>query len=294
MSKTPNRIISIEIKQSGILLITSKGVAGIYETPCFLLEIYEKLQNRYVFGKPDNEFFNFEDPKGAWTLLDDFFHKTDFLNNVSLKEFEEYRSRYNIALEFKKGEIIQEHDVPLSEIDVLTFKRFSNELDEWRIFDKESFDNAIFRPDVFRYYSCRTMIDFVFSLIHYYIFNGYKIRLCSHCGKLFATQNLKEKYCTRKSPFPEYEKYSCKQAIKPIKDMLEKKRHSEDERLRLRAKEYGVSSKYNEIWNNFAKTASDYKKQIKHGASIELLTEYKNFLFDSENVRPKYARIKDW
>ena len=77
-------------------------------------------------------------------------------------------------------------------------------------------------------------------------------------------------------------------------DMLDKKRISEYERLRARAGEYGVSSSHYQFFTDFCSTCDNYKAGLKSGASVELLQEYKAFLFDSENVRPKYERIKNW
>ncbi len=294
MERDKDQIISLEIDDDKVILFTRNGLAGPYYTDSFLLEIYEKLKNRYEFGQPENEFFGYEDPEGAWVLLNDFLQKTNFLENVSLSDYEEYRSRYDIGLDFKKGETIRQYDIPISIDNQITLKRFAKELDEWRIFNKDEVDSSVFNPNIFRYYSCGKMIDFVFALIHYFVFNGYKIRKCAHCGKLFAVKSLKEKYCSRSSPFDGYGQYTCRKAVKAIKDMLDKKRKSENSRLKKRAEEYGRQSKHYKNWREFADTADDYKEKIKSGASVELLQEYKNFLFDSENVRPKYQRIKNW
>lgn len=287
-------ILSLEICDDGVVLFGDKKCYGTYSMTLFLCEIYEKLRNRFEYGIDEDEFFNYQDPQGAWQLLKDYFEKTDYLRNATLKDFEEYRSRYGISLEFKKGIIVEEKDLNRTPIEIAAFMRFSKELDPWRKFDKDSVDNSLFDPDVFRYYSCRTMIDFVFSLVHYCVFNGYKIAECSHCGHLFARTTDKEKYCTRGSPFPGYESYNCKKAVKAIKDMLEAKRRSEYERLRKKAVEYGVSSKHNAVYNDFCSVCGDYKKQLRQGASVELLQRYMSYLFDSENVRPKYQRIKNW
>lgn len=68
----------------------------------------------------------------------------------------------------------------------------------------------------------------------------------------------------------------------------------EYDRLRKRANEYGVNSKHEKIWIDFCSMCDEYKHQIKKGASVELLVEYQSFLYDNDNLRPKYARIKDW
>ena len=294
MSGELERVVNMEVESDGILLISTQNVYGPYQTTLFLCEIYEKLKNRYENGADENEFFNYQDPHGAWTLLDDYFKKTDYLRKANLREFEEYRSRYSVALEFKKGESAEIYKIFKTPGEVAAIKRFSKELDPWRKFDKESVDNTEFIPDVFHYDSCRTMIDFTFALVHYFVFNGYKITKCAHCGHLFATKNLKEKYCSHNSPFIGYESYSCKNAVKAIKDMLEKKRVAEYERLRKKVEEYGVASQHSKVFNDFCVSCNEYKTRLKNGASCELLQEYKAFLFDSNGVRPKYERIKNW
>lgn len=293
MSNEEEKIVKTEIDETDVVLFTTRGFAGPYSTSLFLCEIYEKLNNRFVHDLPENEFFNYTDPKGAWTLLTDFFEKSNYLYNTTLKDFEEYRSRYDVSLDYKRGVNSDKYKAASSFSMFLAFNRFERELDKWRILDKESIDSSEYNPNVFRYYSCKTMIDFVFGLVHYYVFNEYRIVKCKHCGKLFAT-NQKEDYCSRKSPFAGYEDRTCKKAVKAIKDMLEKRRKSEYERLRLRANEYGVNSNHYTQFNTFNNICNEYKGKIKKGASVELLEEYRTFLYDSAGTRPKYERIKNW
>lgn len=148
--------------------------------------------------------------------------------------------------------------------------------------------------DSMRYEGLKTVTQVMIASLYYYAYHDYKLIRCKHCGKWFATKNLIEKYCTRNSPFAGYESYSCKNAVKTIKDMLDKKRISEYERLRVKAAEYGANSRHNQVFNDFCVSCGSYKAALKKGASVELLQEYKEFLFDSANVRPKYGRIKNW
>lgn len=148
--------------------------------------------------------------------------------------------------------------------------------------------------DSMRFENLKSATQVSIAILYFYAFNDYRLVRCKHCGKWFATKNLKEKYCTRNSSFAGYESYSCKNAVKTIKDMLEKKRISEYERLRLKAVEYGANSRHNQIFNDFCVSCGDYKAALKKGASVKLLQDYKAFLFDSANVRPKYERIKNW
>ncbi len=153
-----------------------------------------------------------------------------------------------------------------------------------------SIDNKT--DDVLYCYESKDIKDVIFANIQFALENGYKLVRCKHCGKWFFAKTLKEVYCTRKSPYPEYERYTCKEAVKKIKDKLEKKRISEYERLRLKANEYGVNSNHYTIWLDFCNKCTDYKERLKNNSSIELLQEYERYLFDSKNVRKKYERIK--
>lgn len=146
----------------------------------------------------------------------------------------------------------------------------------------------------FHYPSISTLSQAIIAILHYYAFTRQKIARCAHCGKWFSTDNLKEKYCSRRSPFPGYSDYTCKTAVKAIKDGLEKRRKSEYERLRQKSDKYGQLSNHQKTFNNYCSTCQDYQQKLRKGASVELLLEYKSFLYDSAGTRPKYDRIKDW
>ena len=141
-------------------------------------------------------------------------------------------------------------------------------------------------------YLCNNFHNVVFSILHYYIIANLKVQQCRHCGKLFAVEKLSTDYCSRQSPYVGYESYTCPEAVKKIKDKLEKKRLSEYERLRIKAAEYGVLSNHQAIFNEFCSTSNDFKDRIRQTASVELLTKYQDFLYDSQNVRRKYERIR--
>ena len=147
-----------------------------------------------------------------------------------------------------------------------------------------------------RFNSINSVVDELYCLLYYYTFNNMKLKRCAHCGKWFAKNSSgsanNEKYCNRMSPFIGYEDRTCKKAVKDIKDMLEKRRISEYERLRLRAAEFEAN--HRDKFNYFVEACNIYKDKIKKGASVELLQEYKSFLFNSEGLRPKYVRIKNW
>ena len=285
----------IQVRNDGVWLFTNRTVYGAYPIDLFLCEIYEKLRNRFVLGNDCDEFFNYYDPKGAWELLSDFFEKTNNLKDATMQFLDEYRSRYGFRISFTKGETSELYDeFPDLPHTQAVFITYGKELDKYRMFDKKHADTLKFNPDVFSYDSCTNMIEFVFSLVHYCIYNGYVISKCAHCQKLFAVKSLKEKYCRRPSPYPGYEEYTCGEAVKSIKDRFEKRRRTEYERLRLKAAEYGTLSPHCGNFNSFCAKCDYYKNQLKKGASVELLQEYGKYLFDNPILRTKYERIKNW
>lgn len=145
----------------------------------------------------------------------------------------------------------------------------------------------------FTVYTCANIQQVVFSILHFLILNGYKFANCKHCGRLYATQNLKNTYCSRTSPYPGYERYYCKDAVKRINDALEKRRKTVYERLRIRANEYGYGSKYGTIFRNFQDKCCEYKATIKENASIENLSAYAAYLQSGEGLPKRYERIKE-
>jgi len=279
--------VMLEIDAENVIVFSEQNGWVDYSTPLFLCEIYENLQAHFEKGIPCNEFFNYQDPEGAFLLLKEFFEKTNNLQHTTLDEFETFRLQCGISLNYEIGnEKFKQLDPSLK----MAFKRFETELEKWR---KRDVSIREYDTTVMRYFSLDTMADFVFSLLHYYVFHKYRIVRCKHCGKIFAT-NKKEDYCERSSPFPGYEAKSCKAAVKAIKDALEKRRKAEYERLRLKSEEYGFHSKHCRIWCDFCDCCNNYKKELKKGASVELLAKYKEFLYDSNGTRPKYERIKNW
>ena len=57
--------------------------------------------------------------------------------------------------------------------------------------------------------------------LHYLATNGYTIKRCANCGKLFVPKKADEKYCIRRSK--EYPNMNCKQAAKYKKQLLREK-----------------------------------------------------------------------
>lgn len=71
-------------------------------------------------------------------------------------------------------------------------------------------------------YQCYSPSDILFSIMHFIALKQYKFKKCNHCGKYFATDNLKNQYCNRFSEYPCYEKYGCYNAVKRIRQDIQR------------------------------------------------------------------------
>lgn len=72
-------------------------------------------------------------------------------------------------------------------------------------------------------YDCYNMSDVLFSVLHYLALSEYKINRCAHCDRYFATTNYKIQYCERLSQYPKREQYSCYEAVKRIRQDIQRK-----------------------------------------------------------------------
>lgn len=133
--------------------------------------------------------------------------------------------------------------------------------------------------------------------LHYLATNGYTIKRCANCGKLFIPKKADEKYCTRRSD--EYQNMNCKQAAKYKKQVLREGK-SESARLyhsiytamarRAKTAPLSTQSQMQEELYAFADKAADWKKRLK--ADPKLDPQYIAWLnsFKKRNTKSKNAR----
>ena len=142
-------------------------------------------------------------------------------------------------------------------------------------------------------YKCDNIQSVVLCVLRYLLVNGYKFTHCKHCGRPFATKNLRTLYCNRNSTYKGYERYNCKDAVKHINDFLEKRRKTVYERLRTRAEEYGYHSKHGETLRTFQEECTKHKAAAKKEASVSNLSAYSTYLQSGEGLPKRYERIKE-
>ena len=184
----------------------------------------------------------------------------------------------------------------------LFIKIFNEQIQNGRVLDLEAFENISIlyglevpfhgiikqgfkgKEIICDYYNCFYIKGFTKGLIeqlcvaelHHLTTNGYIIKRCENCGKLFVPQKADEKYCIRRSE--EYPNMNCKQAAKYKKQLLRESKnpsakayHSIYTMLAKRAKNAPLSeqSTAQQDLANFANEAVKWKARVKADASLE-------------------------
>lgn len=130
--------------------------------------------------------------------------------------------------------------------------------------------------DVAYRYDGRSMCDIIFATIHFALENGYKFMQCEHCGRWFfkdgGRSGSRKKYCNRKSTFSGYEHLECEQAVKNIKQELQRKKKRIYNSLTREA-----PSTVPVVYEFLDKCAA-YMEKIKKEASVQNLSNYWLFL----------------
>lgn len=128
-------------------------------------------------------------------------------------------------------------------------------------------------------YSCSSVEDIIFSVLHYLVLFEYKFWKCNHCGNYFATQTLKQKDCKRKSPYKEYEHLDCERTVRNIKQKCVRRQGHIYDRLKDFYKER-VSGKFSNEYELYKRAVDDY-------SSVENLFVLEQFL-SNNNVKKKW------
>jgi len=125
-------------------------------------------------------------------------------------------------------------------------------------------------------YTCHSLDEIFFAVLHYHAVNGFKFSVCQHCGRLFSTQTFKVKYCNRKSTLRNYQTYECAIAVKRIIKKLQDRKKSIYNNWQVNAG--SDSDKIYRLINQCGK----YMDAIKECASIENLKAYEDYLKSDE------------
>lgn len=134
----------------------------------------------------------------------------------------------------------------------------------------------------------KSLFDVVYGLLYFYAFNKLKQTECTHCGRWFATNSLKNEYCNRKSPcnyndifnLSKREPLKCKDTVKYIRQKCTKVRG------RIREKSSAATSVNSYIFiESFEKINNELFENQKEYPTVKNLTEYYTFLANTEKNR---------
>lgn len=124
-------------------------------------------------------------------------------------------------------------------------------------------------------YDAESLYDVVYGLLFFYAFNGMKLVKCEHCGRWFATDTFKNKYCNRKSQFPGYEHLNCEQAVRNIFQQCGRMKN----RIETKARQREPITKFED---EFRSNCESLYLTAKGTPTIENLSAYLTFLRKTE------------
>lgn len=178
-------------------------------------------------------------------------------------------------------------DIEVSDIDGV--KSFNRPVGRFDKFSKPKSNTEDI--DTWFEYECYSASDMVAAIVHYYMVYGFKVIPCKHCGRIFATQNLKTVYCNRISPYKNgfSQKRSrpepCKDTVKREIQFLRKKKDQLLDRIRNSS---DVMRGYTEdVYDKLRQECAQYMELVSKSPTPENFEKFNYYL---ESV----AQKKEW
>lgn len=137
-----------------------------------------------------------------------------------------------------------------------------------------------------------TLRNILFSIVHYYIMNDYKLVKCKHCGKWFATKSLKTEYCERLSPCYDMvvcgkpilrKPLQCEQAVKTIKQRFRDRKDCIYQNFYVNDPEKN---------NVFLNECARYSSIVKAAPTVENIAAFHKYLYSDEMPKQKRPNRK--
>lgn len=171
-----NRINRIEIDENMIRIFLEKSHGDFFYCPISLF-LGDRLYDweKYLDDHPDIA------DKGIKEMVDNEYEFTNHFNTC------DFIWAFTKLTEF------------LQETDYLNCHNSLQRLESYRMKNDISL-NCTLDGNKYVYYDCETMRGLLFSVVHFYVMNGYKLLRCKHCEKYFATKDRHNLYCDRISP----------------------------------------------------------------------------------------------
>ena len=136
------------------------------------------------------------------------------------------------------------------------------------------------------YKNCKSVTDLVFSMLHFYISNRYRLIQCKHCGKYAAVSSFKQTYCNRISTYRGHSQkkdkkpLACEQAVRDAKQQHARQRKSLYDKMQ-KATAYHAHN----VYNRFLAECENHRMRIDIAPSVANLVAYDNYLYQVSQKR---------
>lgn len=244
-----------------------KGKSNLYRTDLLFGDVIEILEKHYPKMLENREYWHNY-------MNDDLFNHNSFKINFKLWGMSEGYSALSNMYDF-----LQYNDgVKLSLKDVEEL-RLEYQFESYQCYNADNDENFIsLNKKSYIFKNLKTITQVLCAVLYYYALNDYRLRKCALCGKWFATQTLKERYCKRKSNIEKYSHLTCVEAKQRIRknngvnNPLKKRFNVLSSTLDRLINEHGLDK---QVKKDFLHTA----KEIREKNTEE---EYAQWLFEQE------------
>ena len=231
------------------------------------IKYFLEMSKNPTFINRENQFFSsMADFETNFDKIEQFFYD-DKLSKITLTELEK------IIKHFFNAELSVDY-IPVHNKECSEIKDIS-EMSKRTIYE----------------YTCKTIYDVFFAVVHYCKLTDLKLKSCRLCHKFFFAENLKEQYCTNSFSYVDWENktHSFPQcagktgARKKIWDKLQAKKIKINKWLEI----------HPNIQEKFGIECSKIEYKARDNPSIENLQAFERFLYvDCEKYHKKYERIR--
>lgn len=244
---------------------TDDDIKELSELHSITIKYFLEMSKNPVFINNENQFYSsMTDFENNFNKIEKFFCK-DRLSEMSLTELEK-TIKY-----FFNAELNVDY-IPVSNKVISEFTDLS-EMPKRTVYE----------------YTCKTVYDVFFAIVHYCKLADLKLKSCKLCHTFFFADNLKEQYCTNSFSYVDWENKThtfpqCAGktgARKKIWDKLQAKK----------IKIYKWLAYHPRKQAKFGIECSKIECQVRDNPSIENLQIYERFLYiDCDKYHKKYER----
>lgn len=218
-------------------------------------------------------------------MNDDLFNHNSFKINFKLWGMSEGYSALSNMYDF-----LQYDDGIKLSFRAVEELRLKHQFESYQYYNVNNDDNYIsLNQKSYIFKSLNTITQVLCAALYYYSLNGLKLQRCKHCEKWFATKNLKQEYCNRKSPC--FDLVVCDKKVLEVNSSCVKavdtiKTRFKDRKKQIYNKWYIEG--YEEAYKNLNKTFKHLMDILKKAPNEENILMIHRYLYSDE--MPKQER----